>query len=55
MDVVAVVALFLFGRAEGCVGFADLDELLRGRWVVGVEVWVVGFGEFIELSGGREV
>jgi len=28
----------------------DLDEVLTGSGIVGVEVWVVGFGEFVELS-----
>jgi hypothetical protein len=47
---VAVVAGALFGAAEGGVRFADLDEAVRGVGVVGVQVGVVGFGEFVELS-----
>lgn len=47
---VAVVAGFLVRGAEGGVGFGDLDEALGGGRVVGVEVRVVGFGEFVELS-----
>ncbi len=47
---VTIVAGALFGAAEGCVGFADLDEAVGGVAVVGVQIWVVGFGEFVELS-----
>ena len=47
---VAIVARAFLGATEGGVGFADLDEALRGAAVVGVEVWVVRFGEFVELS-----
>jgi hypothetical protein len=47
---VAVVAGALFGAAEGGVSFADLYEAVGGVGVVGVEVGVVGFGEFVELS-----
>ena len=32
------------------MGFGDLDEVLRGGGVIGMKVWMVGFGEFIELS-----
>jgi hypothetical protein len=45
-----VVLLAFCGRAEGCVGFGDLDEALRGIWVGGVAVWVVSFGEGVERS-----
>lgn len=47
---VPVVAGALFGRAEGCVCFAYLYEALRCAAVVWVEVGVVRFGEFVELS-----
>ena len=47
---VPIVAGAFFWRAEGCVCFADFHEALGGGWVVRVEVWVVGFGEFVELS-----
>lgn len=50
---VAVVAGALFGAAEGGVGLADLDEAVGSAAIVGVEVWVVGFGEFVELSVHR--
>ena len=52
---VAVVAGLLFGRTEGGVGFAYLDEAVACGGVVGVEVRVVGFGEFVELSGNLSV
>ena len=48
---VSIVAGAFLSGAEGGVGFADFDEALRGGGVVGVEVRVVGFGEFVELSG----
>jgi hypothetical protein len=47
---VAVVGCAFLGAAEGGVGFADFDELVLCVGVVGVEVWVVGFGEGVELS-----
>ena len=46
---VSVVSSAFSGAAEGGVGFAYLDEALGGAWVGGVEVWVVGFGEGVEL------
>ena len=45
---VAVVRLTFCGRAEDSVGLGDLDETLGGGRVVGVAVWMVGFGERIE-------
>lgn len=48
--VCAVVGLTLGGVAEDGVGFGELDEALGGGWVVGVAVWVVGFGELVEGS-----
>ena len=48
---VAVVAGALFGGAEDCVGFTYFDEAFGGVGVGGVEVGMVGFGEFVELSG----
>lgn len=32
------------------MGFGDADEALGGVGVFRVEVWMVGFGEFVELS-----
>ena len=49
-DDVAVVFLFLLRRAERGVGFGDADEALGGVGVFRVEVGMVGFGEFVELS-----
>jgi hypothetical protein len=47
-QMLAVVGL-AFGRvAQDGVGFGNLDEALGGPWVVGVAVWMVGFGEFVE-------
>ena len=46
----AVIFLTRSGGAEDCVGFGDGDEAGGGCWVVGVAVWVVGFGEGIEGS-----
>ena len=46
---VAIIACALLGGAERGVGLADFHEALRGGGVVGVEVWVVGFGKFVEL------
>jgi hypothetical protein len=53
----AVVGGALGRAGEHVVGFADGDEACAGRWVVGVAVWVVGFGEGVELSffRGRRV
>lgn len=46
---VCVVIGLAFGRvAEDGVGFRDLDETLGRTWVIGVAVWMVGFGEFVE-------
>ena len=50
MRVRAVVGLAFGDVAEDGVGFGDLDEALRGAWVVGVAVWVVRLGEVVEGS-----
>lgn len=46
----AVISLALCGSAEGCVGVVNEDEAFTGGGVVGVAVWVVGFGECVEGS-----
>ena len=38
------------GRAEDVVCFVDADETVRRGGVVAVVVWVVAFGEQIELT-----
>ena len=50
-----VVARASFGGTQRRVGFADLDEFVRGVGIVGVEVGMVGFGEFVELSDKTKV
>jgi len=44
----AVVLSSFRRRAERGVGVGDGDEAGAGFWVVGVPVWVVGFGEGVE-------
>ena len=48
--VCAVVGGAFCGGAERGVCFGDGDEAGGRRGVVGVVVWVVGFGECVELS-----
>ena len=50
MRVRAIVGLAFGDVAEGGIGFGDLNEALRSTWVIGVAVWVVGFGEVVEGS-----
>lgn len=54
-DDAAVVFGAFLRRAEDGVGFAYLDEAGGGVGVVGMEVWVVRFGEGVELSFGGVV
>jgi hypothetical protein len=49
---VAIVSFALLWRAESRVGFADGYEALRLGWIVGMEVWMVGFGKLVELPAG---
>lgn len=48
VHVFAVVGLAFCRRAEDGVGFGDFHEAGGGTGVVGVAVWVVGFGEGVE-------
>jgi hypothetical protein len=47
-QVFAVVGLAFRTIAEHGVCFGDFDEALGGLWIVGVAVWMVGFGERVE-------
>ena len=51
-EMLAVVAAPGFGVGEGGVGAGDAGEARGGVRVVPVAVGVVGFGEFVETSGG---
>jgi hypothetical protein len=47
---VAIICCALRGRRERGVGIRDSDEAFRGVWIARVAVWVVEFGEGVELS-----
>lgn len=49
---VAVVGLAFLWRTKDGVCFADGHEAFRFGRVVWVQIWVVGFGEFVELPVG---
>ena len=51
----AVVLLPRGGRPQDGVGFGDGDEAGGGLEIVGVAVWVVGFGQGIEGSWGSNI
>ena len=48
MQMLVVVGLALGRVAQDGVCFRDPDEALGGAWIVGVAVWMVGFGEVVE-------
>ena len=48
-NVNAIVLLPRIRTPKRRVSFGDTHEALGGVGVVGVEVWVVGFGQFVEL------
>lgn len=50
-EVVAVVAAAPLWVGDDGVGLGDLGEAGGGGGIVGIGVWVGGFGEFVELSG----